>query len=193
MQRFRIEFAAREDKVLHYRQARLQAELFGYRLVHRHSRTQNTRANVRKIGQFKQALNGAILAKGSVKQWKDDVDVAIAAGLGQDRFRMPLALFADDIFNHIVLSRIERFLNGLGRANRNFMFARAPAIDEGELDFLVSLSQNPLSRAACGADMSVYATEQTYRFLHTAKILDKIRKKVYLDLFGLYCLKWRRV
>ena len=43
--------------------------------VHARGRTEDARADVGNVGEFEQALDGAVLAEGAVQHGEDDVDV----------------------------------------------------------------------------------------------------------------------
>ena len=70
----------------------------------------NACAHIRQIGQFQQALHGAIFAESAVQQGKDDIDITVGARLRQDRLRMPLAGFINEVFDDFILGGVEAFL-----------------------------------------------------------------------------------
>ena len=45
-----------------------------------------------------------------MQQGEGDINIAVGAGFGQDRLRIPFARLIDEILDDVVLSRVERLL-----------------------------------------------------------------------------------
>src|SRR3954454_19099170 len=100
-------------------------------LIHGDSRPEHARADVWQVGQLKESLHCPVLAERAMKYWEDDVDFGMGARFGHDRPRTPLTVQVDKEFDWVVLVAIQSRKNRLSRANRDFVFARASAVDHG--------------------------------------------------------------
>ena len=113
------------------RQHAFLTDTFHHLLIHGDGGAEHARAHVGQVGQFEQALHGAIFAEGAVQHGEDHVDFRVRAGLGQDRARAPLAVLVDKVFDRLVLLGIQAGHDRLGRAHRDFVLAGASAVDDG--------------------------------------------------------------
>jgi hypothetical protein len=77
-----VERAAVLSDVLGNGQAAFGADAFEQLLVHGHGRGHDAGADVREVGEFEQALHGAVFTEGAVEDREDDVDAGVGAGGG---------------------------------------------------------------------------------------------------------------
>jgi hypothetical protein len=80
-----LKLAAQHGHVLHDRQSRGAKQRLHDVFIHARGRAEHARAHVGDVGQFEQALNGAVFAEGSVQHGEDDIDVNGAVGGAQIR------------------------------------------------------------------------------------------------------------
>ena len=119
------------DHVFDNRQHPFPADTFHHLLVHGDGRRHDARADVGQVGEFEQALHGAVLAEGAVQDGEDHVDVRLGARFGQDRLGAPLALLVDEVLDGLVPGGIEAGEDGVGRTHGDFVLAGAAAVDYG--------------------------------------------------------------
>jgi hypothetical protein len=72
-------------------------------------------------------LHGAVFAKRAMQDRKHYIYAGIGSWLGNERARMPLPFFTDEIFNYLISGWIERALDGFCGSERNVVLPGAAA------------------------------------------------------------------